>query len=88
MEGAAGHPTAAHFQPVVLGGLPYRDSRLDAFKKIHASSSFIFVQVSPVTSMYGEKGPDSKNPSVLQESKKPPPKLAELQDWKRDVHKI
>jgi hypothetical protein len=33
--------------------------------------------------MYGEKGHGSKNPSVLQENKIPPPKLAELQDRRR-----
>jgi len=35
VERAASHAVAAHFQPVVFGGLLYADCRLDAFINVH-----------------------------------------------------
>lgn len=42
VERATSHAVAAHFQPVLFGGLLYTDCRLDSYKQIHIRTSVYF----------------------------------------------
>ena len=88
VERAANHPGAIDFQPIVFGGLPNRDRRLDCFKMFICITSLIFLDDFFICLNIRRKtlSTEKSGTSAKRKAKKPPENLKKCKFRDGSVH--